>query len=319
MINPERIKKILIIRFSSIGDIVLTTPIVRCLKQQLGAEIHYVTKDGMAQLLKHNPYIDKIHTIVENVKEVRDDLEEEDFDIIVDLHKNIRSKRLINFLRKPYYCFNKLNIEKWLLVNLKINRLPKKHIVDRYFEAIAELGVVNDEEGLDYFLSPEEEEFRKYQCSKLGKYTAIVLGANYYTKRIPTDRIRQLVAEDPEAKYVLIGGKDVADEGRELAKIPGVENTCGRLSIGQSAAMIKQSQRVITGDTGMMHIAAAFKKDVISVWGNTVPEFGMYPYFGKYETNSKILEDKSLSCRPCSKLGYNKCPKGHFKCMMPAT
>lgn len=297
----------------------MTTPIVRCVKQQLGAEVHYVTKSGMAQLLRSNPYIDKIHTIEEKVKEVRDELEEEDFDIIIDLHKNIRSKRLINYLRKPYYCFNKLNIEKWLLVNLKINRLPDKHLVDRYFEAIAELGVVNDEEGLDYFLSAEEEEFRRYQCETLGKYTAIVLGANYYTKRIPNERIRQIVAEEPEAKYVLIGGADVADDGVELAKIPNVENTCGRLSIGQSAAMIKQSRKVITGDTGMMHIAAAFKKDIISVWGSTVPEFGMYPYFGKYQTNSKLLEVKSLSCRPCSKLGYDKCPKGHFKCMLPDT
>jgi ADP-heptose:LPS heptosyltransferase len=64
-----------------------------------------------------------------------------------------------------------------------------------------------------------------------------------------------------------------------------------------------------------MHIAAAFKRPVISVWGNTVPEFGMYPYFGSAAVAGKIMEIKGLSCRPCSKIGYKKCPRGHFKCM----
>jgi ADP-heptose:LPS heptosyltransferase len=113
----------------------------------------------------------------------------------------------------------------------------------------------------------------------------------------------------------LLGGKEdaaIAEQVYQLHKNNTI-NLCGKLNLNQSASIIQQSHKVITSDTGLMHIAAAYKKDIISLWGNTIPEFGMGPYFaGK---NSQILEVKNLSCRPCSKLGYKKCPKGHFKCM----
>jgi ADP-heptose:LPS heptosyltransferase len=100
-----------------------------------------------------------------------------------------------------------------------------------------------------------------------------------------------------------------------LASKQKVHNTCGDYTIHQSASIVRQSALVITNDTGLMHIAAALKKKVISIWGNTIPEFGMYPYYGAHPSSGLILEVTDLPCRPCSKIGYEECPKGHFKCM----
>ena len=143
-------KKVLVIRFSSIGDIVLTTPILRCLKRQMeDVEIHYLTKKTFANLLVNNPYISKVHCFNTDLNLIIEDLKKENFDCIIDLHKNIRTFRVKMKLKVPSFTFNKLNIEKWLLVKLKINILPKVHIVDRYFKAVKSLGVVNDNKGLD--------------------------------------------------------------------------------------------------------------------------------------------------------------------------
>ncbi len=112
---------------------------------------------------------------------------------------------------------------------------------------------------------------------------------------------------------MLLGGKEDSQAADEIEKVLGdkIINACGKYNLNQSASLVQQAEYIITHDTGLMHIASALKKKVISIWGNTVPEFGMYPYL----TEFKIIENKELSCRPCSKIGYNKCPKGHFKCM----
>ena len=118
-----------------------------------------------------------------------------------------------------------------------------------------------------------------------------------------------------------MGGKEEKEIGERLNNLypEKIINYCGKININESAYVVKNAACVITHDTGMMHIAAAFKKRIISVWGNTIPEFGMYPYFGSKNTDaelhSNIIEVKGLSCRPCSKIGFAKCPKGHFKCM----
>ena len=131
--------KILLIRFSSIGDIVLTTPVMRCLHQQLGAEVHLLTKKSFGSLLQASPYLQKIYTIQDKVAEVMPQLKAEQYDSIVDLHKNIRSFQVRNQLKAPAYSFDKLNWQKWLLVNFKINRLPEVHIVDRYMTRICNI------------------------------------------------------------------------------------------------------------------------------------------------------------------------------------
>ena len=146
--------KVLIIRFSSIGDIVLTTPVIRCLKNQVeGIEIHYLAKKQFEAVLKHNPYIDKLWLLDDNLDEILSDLQKENINYIIDLHKNLRTGVVKRRLKLKSFSFNKINLEKWLRVNLKINRLPKNHIVDRYMETTAFFDVVNDNKGLDYFLS----------------------------------------------------------------------------------------------------------------------------------------------------------------------
>ncbi len=145
--------KFLIIRFSSIGDIVLTTPVIRCLKQQYDGdiEIHYLTKNIFTSLLEHNPYIDKLHGIVDNISEIRHKLIEENFDFVIDLHRNIRTLKVKRMLKVPHFSFDKLNWEKWLIVNFKVDKLPNIHIVDRYLNTLKKWNIVNDEKGLDFF------------------------------------------------------------------------------------------------------------------------------------------------------------------------
>lgn len=310
-------QKILIIRFSSIGDIVLTTPVVRCIKQQLNAEVHYITKKQFAPILENNPYIDKIHTIERNVSELKINLKRENYDFTIDLHNNLRSAQVKSILGKKSKSFYKLNMEKWLMVNLKINRLPHKHIVNRYFDTVQSLNVVNDELGLDYFI-PEKEEVNLISLPSefQSKYIAFVIGGTYFTKKLPKEKIQSIISKIT-FPVILLGGKEDAAIGDWIVKNTNafIYNSCGKYNLNQSASIIKQATKVISHDTGLMHIAAAFKKEIVSVWGNTIPEFGMYPYYGKSQIVNLKAEVFDLACRPCSKLGYSKCPKGHFKCM----
>lgn len=309
--------KILIIRFSSIGDVVLTTPIVRCLKQQLqAAEIHFVTKQQFATVLQANPYIDKLHTINNSIFEITALLKKEDYDYIIDLHHNLRTLKLKFVLGKKTFSFPKLNWQKFLIVNFKINKLPPTHIVDRYFETVKPLGITNDNKGLDYFIPEKDVIIIEDSLPTQFKngYYALVVGGSYYTKQIPLNKLIEICAKSSKP-LVLLGGKEDALVAEKLHKnfSETTLNLCGKINLNQSASLIQQAEKVITSDTGLMHIAAAFKKDIISLWGNTIPEFGMGPYLPSAQ--SKILEVKNLNCRPCSKLGYHQCPKKHFKCM----
>ena len=311
-------KKILVIRFSSIGDIVLTTPVIRCLKKQLeDVEVHYLTKKQFLSVIRANPHIDRLHTIDDSIDEIITELRKQNYDHIVDLHKNFRSKGVIMKLRKPATSFNKINVRKWLAVNLKINRLPDVHIVDRYFQAVEHLGVKNDDEGLDYFI-PESDEVNMTDLPHTHRngYIGWVIGGTYFTKIYPDDKIIE-VCRKIKKPVVLLGGKTDAERGDRIAEAVGdsVFNACGKFSLNGSASLVKQADKIITNDTGLMHVAAAFRKEVISLWGNTIPGFGMYPYMPGDEEKSTIFEVKNLSCRPCSKLGYEKCPKKHFDCM----
>ncbi|TGE19337.1 glycosyltransferase family 9 protein [Hymenobacter elongatus] len=334
--------KILVLRFSSIGDIVLTTPVVRALKQQVpGAQVHFCTKPAYRSLVEPNPYIDKVHYLTGSLAELVAELRHEQFDFIVDLHHNLRTRLLKLRLGVKSASFEKLNWQKWLLVNLKMDTLPRVHIVERYLAAAASLGVKDDKQGLDYFIPPADEvELATLPAGFQRGYVAFAIGAQHATKRLPTERIIELCAQ-LNRPVILLGGPEDESTGHivELhfddqpattapATIPAdpyrfdaralprprrttIYNACGHFSLNQSASLVRQSQLVVSHDTGLMHIAAAFKKEIFSVWGNTVPEFGMYPY----RTEFRVLEVKELPCRPCSKIGYATCPQGHFKCM----
>jgi ADP-heptose:LPS heptosyltransferase len=306
--------KVLIIRFSSIGDIVLTTPVIRCIQEQVnGVELHYLTKKAFEPVLSGNPYIDKIHFLKDSLSDTIADLKLENFDHVIDLHHNIRTLIIKKRLGKPSSSFNKLNWQKWVLVRFKFNLLPKEHIVDRYLKTVEFLGVKNDGVGLDYFLVNNHHLALLLPPSHQ-QYIALVIGAQHATKRLPVERLVELckLIKQP---VVLLGGPEDMERGETIMTASGkhVFNGCGKFKLDQSAFLVKMAKSVITHDTGLMHIAAAFKKSILSVWGNTVPEFGMYPYMAA-EDSSKY-EVKGLSCRPCSKIGYQKCPLGHFKCM----
>jgi ADP-heptose:LPS heptosyltransferase len=308
-------KKILVVRFSSIGDIVLTSPVVRCLKTQAGAEVHYLTKESFAGIVSGNPYVSKVITIKKKVAEARAILLQENYDYVVDLHHNLRTFQVKRMLRKPSASFPKLNIEKWLLVNSHINIMPDRHIVDRYFDAVKELGVTNDGAGLDYFIPLKDEvNVDVLPLSHRGGYIAFTAGAKFATKQLPVEKMIAVI-ERLRLPVVLLGGKEDLQRAAKIVEACGdkVYDACGKFNLNQSASLVKQATMVIAHDTGLMHIAAAFKKKIISVWGNTVPDFGMYPYLPA--EGSKIIEVKNLYCRPCSKIGYDRCPEGHFRCM----
>lgn len=311
--------KFLIIRFSSIGDIVLTTPVIRCLKQQVpGAEVHYLTKESYRGLVSNNPYVDKVQTLGSSWELMMHQLQYEQYDAVIDLHHNLRTLRIKKTLKSAkHFSFNKLNVHKWLLTALKINRLPDVHIVDRYLDTLKTFGVKNDGKGLDYFY-PEKDKIKDKDLpiSHIHGYVGIVIGAALNTKKLPIHKLQELctIIQHP---IVLLGGPEDQEAGTAIASVDPIKiyNSCGKFSLNESADIVRYAKLIVTHDTGLMHIAAAFKKPVISIWGNTVPEFGMTPYYGNENISSEIAEIKPLSCRPCSKIGYDKCPKGHFKCM----
>lgn len=330
--------KFLILRFSSIGDIILTTPVIRCLKTQVpNAEVHFATKKSYKTLVENNPYIDRYYLLDHSDNELIKELKKEKYDYVIDLHHNIRTLKIKWALGAKSFSFDKLNWQKWLLVNFtfpkfskeyfkfiddkgKINKMPSIHIVDRYLKTVEHFGVKNDGKGLDYFI-PEKDEFElnfnSKQKEEKTKYAVYAIGGQHFTKKMLLQKMAEL-CRTVKIPLVLIGGPEDTEKAEELilamAKSfwPGlIINMCGKCNLNQSASIVQKAELVYTHDTGMMHVAAALKKKVISIWGNTVPEFGMYPYATDYE----VVENREISCRPCSKIGFEKCPKGHFKCM----
>jgi len=312
-------QKILIIRLSSIGDIVLTFHALRCLREQLPhAEIHFLTKPAYKELMLSCNHIDHLMLLEADIKNTQKAIKAEQFTQIIDLHNNLRTRRLTFGLTKPIIKrFRKLNLKKWLLTSFKIDKLPQKHIVDRYIDTFSVLGVKNDHKNTSFQI-PNAEEVSLKSLEILPKeYLTVVLGAQFRTKKLPTHLIIKTLFSYSRP-IILLGGKDeteAANKIKEALSSQKIINLCGTLSLLGSASVIKQSGSVLTNDTGLMHIAAMFDVPIVSVWGNTVPSLGMYPYRPGNENSVKIHEVLGLSCRPCSKIGYQECPKGHFNCM----
>ncbi|MCF8450318.1 MAG: glycosyltransferase family 9 protein [Taibaiella sp.] len=316
--------KVLVIRFSSIGDIVLTTPVLRCLKQQQpDTSIHYLTKLSFSPLLQHNPHLDKVYYLNDNIDAVIEELKKEKYDYVLDLHHNLRTLRVKKALKVQSYSFPKLNVHKWLLTNLKVNMMPDLSIVDRYMETVKPLNINNDGKGLEFFLSPDKElSNNDIPMSHWGGYVGCVIGGSMNTKKLPVSQWKKFCELIP-FPVMLLGGPEDAEAGALIAEQDPIKiyNSCGKFDISESAELVKIARVVVSNDTGLMHIATAFGKPVISLWGNTSPEMGMFPYYGynnlkeRIAPQSVVIENKKLSCHPCSKIGYNKCPKGHFRCM----
>lgn len=310
-------KKVLVIRFSSIGDIVLTTPVIRNLKTN-GYEVHYITKKQFKTVVENNPNIDTLHLIdnKHTLSSAINELKKEQFDLIIDLHNNFRSFKVKLALKTKSYSFDKLNLKKLLLVRTGINLMPNKHIVDRYLDTLKPLKFDLDNKGLDYYIPQKDnvdlntilpEDFNK-------KYVSYVIGGTYQGKRMPAHKIVEVI-NNSEAKFVLLGGKEDVKNSDYIIKNTNKNNAislCGKINLNESASVIKQSNVVITNDTGLMHIASAFYKKIISLWGCTSPVLGMNPY--KSHPESIEIEPLNLNRRPCSKLG-NKCKYPDWKCV----
>jgi ADP-heptose:LPS heptosyltransferase len=318
-------RKVLVLRFSSIGDVVLTTPVVRALAHAYPyAEVHVATKAAFAPLWQCNPYIHTVHTLQPGAgADLIRQLQCQDFDFIVDLHANLRTLRIkLALAGVPSRTFPKRNLGKYLYTRFKWREaLPREHVVQRYAQALPP-GVHLDDSGLDFFAPPEAhqqaEAFFQQVHWPQTPY-AVVLGGAHGTKRYPPDLAAQLVQylwQLAELPVVLIGGASERPDAQQIKDFnPGVPvlDTTGQLGLLASGALLQRTRFAIANDTGFMHIAAALRKPTFVLWGNTTPRLGMYPYGTWY--HSFEVPEAELPCRPCSKLGYPMCPQGHFRCM----
>ena len=317
--------RLLFIRFSSIGDIVFTTPAIRCAKQQIpGVELHFLTKASMKAVTEANPYIDHFHYFDKDLNATIKDLKAFQFDYIIDLHKNLRTFQIQKALGVPSLSYQKLSFQKLLLTKLHLNYMPAKHIVDRSLDALSALGVVNDGKGLDYFI-PKETVLpsNALPASFQSGYIALVIGASYASKKLPVASLQALCHKIPYP-IVLIGGKEDQEQGAAIEAINPIKiwNACGKFNLHESALLVKQSKTVISHDTGFLYIACAFHKKTVAIWGATAPALQVEPYYSTEADLSKQNEwyynaiVPELPCQPCSNYGTKQCPQGHFACMM---
>jgi ADP-heptose:LPS heptosyltransferase len=307
--------KILVIRFSSMGDIIYTTPVVRCLKKQLtGAEIHFITKPAFKYIYDNNPYVDKLLLLKPNLSDTIKDIKAEQYDHIIDLHNNLRTTLIKLRTGIPSSTYKKQTIRKWLSLKFNLKLIQPVHLVDRYLKTVAFLGVKNDNAPIDYYIKSHHQLNKLLPAWHSGRYVAFIIGAAHFTKRMPNEKIISL-CKDINKPIVLLGGADVKANADIIAAALGdkIYNACGATSLDESVFLVSKADKVIGFDTGLTHIAEAFNVPIVSVWGGTVPELlGVQPYKVK-----EVLEVgvEGLPCRPCSKFGLPACPKGHFKCM----
>ena len=306
--------RLLFIRFSAIGDIVLASPALRCAKQQIpGVEIHFLTKKSMKAVSEANPYVDQFHYFDKDLSATIQELKACKFDYIIDLHKNLRTLRIRLALGVPYLSYNKLSVEKFLLTKFQVNRMADRHISMRSVDTLAPLGVSYDGKGLDYFVPSEVIQPVFFPEG----YVALVIGASYATKKLPLESLKVLCSQIPHP-IVLVGGKEEVEDGEALALLDPtrIVNTCGAYSLHESALIVQKAKVVISHDTGMLYIACAFEKNVIAIWGATSPALQVEPFMptdSKVQVFQSIVPD--LTCQPCSNFGTKTCPKGHFACM----
>ncbi|GAB2685494.1 glycosyltransferase family 9 protein [Mucilaginibacter koreensis] len=306
--------KILVIRFSSMGDIIYTTPVVRCLKLQLpDAEIHFLTKPAFRYIYDGNPYLDKLLLLQPKLADTIREIQQEKYDYLIDLHSNLRTA-IIKFrtgIRSSTY--HKQRIRKWLSLKFNLNLVPHTHLVDRYLSTVNFLGVSNDGKPIDYYIKQNYQLESLLPATHQQPYIAFVIGATHFTKRMPVSKIVNICSK-VERPVVLLGGHDVKENGDAIKAALGdrIYNACGITTLDESVFLVSKAARLIGFDTGLTHIAEAFDIPIASVWGSTVPELlGVQPYHVK----EVLISGIELPCRPCSKFGSEKCPLGHFKCM----
>jgi lipopolysaccharide heptosyltransferase II len=327
-------QKILIVRFSSIGDIVLASPMIRTLRAAFPkAQIDFLVKSDFADLVRYNHHLSQIIELrtreFAELKKVTKKIKAERYDVIFDIHGSLRSTYVRLFSRaRSEYVVDKRSIRRFLLVRFKWNLFRQPvYVAERYLETAMAFGVQNDGKGLEVFI-PDEIQFSvssRMARHRLDQHEAVIgiaPGAKHETKMWPSDRFARVAlhaVRETGAKVLLFGGPDdhtrcnaIASEVNETTGKESVVNLSGTLTLLETAAALDVCDVVLSNDTGIMHLAAARQRNVVAIFGSTVREFGFFPY----ATPAAVIEHAGLTCRPCSHIGLPKCPKGHFRCML---
>lgn len=278
-----------------------------------GVAVHFITKSQFKYIYDGNPYLDKLLLLKKSLNQTIAEIKSENYDCIIDLHSNVRTSIIKLRTGIKAYTYNKQTIRKWLSLKLRKQLVPPVHLVDRYLKAAAPLGIVNDNKPIDYFIKSNHQLSELLPVTHQNGYIAFIIGAAHFTKRMPNEKIASLCSKIKQP-IVLLGGNDVKENGMYVAQQAGenVYNACGATNLDESVFLVSKAKAVIGFDTGLTHIAEAFNKPIASIWGSTVPALlGVQPY----KIDKSLLAGVDINCRPCSKYGLPKCPKGHFKCM----
>jgi len=306
-------QKILIIRFNSIGDIVLTSPVIRALDEE-GYEVHYLSKKSYRTLLLNNPRVKKHFSFDDDLKEVIRLLKVEGYVYVIDLHNNFRSKKVSRELRVSTYVLKKYPVRLFLMTQLHLASRQQEHIVDKFMNVIAPILTEKSKPQVEFYISGDAVE-KVDSLSLPDQYISISVGAAFATKQIPVLLLKKVI-DEVNIPIVLLGGQDDVAKAKVLKdhNPDQIINLCGDLNIEASAEVIRKSAVLLSGDTGLMHIAAALDINIVAIYGSTHPILGYTPYYND-DNSSIIVENNQLNCRPCTKQGRDTCPKGHFKCM----
>lgn len=314
--------KILIICSSSFGDIILSTPLFRCLKRQIAdAEVHLLTQQEFAPATSANPFIEKTIFLSPDLDSLNEQLKVEHYDFIIDLDNNYQSKKIKHTLKKKFSTIHRYYLWEKLLTRFKVDLMPQRHITLRCLDAARPLGIRDDGLGLDFFI-PEDGLIREDDLphSHIAGFVVIIISASQFTKRMPIHKVKELCSKI-DFPIVLVGDKDQQVSGDEISSLDTIKiyNACGKFTLFESASIIKKSRVVISMDSGIQYIACVFKKPLLTLWGGTSPKLQADPYYGSIfmNKNPEIHENIYLNlwCQPCSKEGLPYCPLRHFNCM----
>ena len=304
------IKKILVIRLSSFGDIILSFPLIKKLKEIFpGSEIHFLTKNNYREAVELNPYLDKIILYEGSLINTRSTIKKENYDLIIDIHKNIRSI-FVGFLNAgKVKHYTKENFKKFMLVKFKLNLF--KEVIPVYKKYMLTVSKFIKKSGTEY--SNTELIFDRERLYK-DDYVLVSPSSRHFTKTFPVIKFITYINTQTNKKFIITG--DGSDTDMIICRLieancSNVINLCGKLNINELANVIYYSEFVICNDSAILHLAEALGKKVIAIFGSTVKEFGFFPQL----KHSKVLEINDLKCRPCTHIGRENCPEGHFNCM----
>ncbi len=315
MMKEDSYKNILVVRLSSLGDVLLTTPLIRSLKKKYAhANIDFLVKPQFVEAVKFNPYLNEvIEYSVSKPKETIKKLKTKKYDLVVDLQNNFRSAKIRRALGVKYFIFQKPNFEKFMLVHFKKNLFGGVFPIPlRYIQSVK--GLTPDNKGLDLFVPENVEPSLKDNVNYIG----FCPGSKHFTKMYPKEYFIELgkLLSAEGYNIVVFGGRDDEKICKEISsQIPNAINLFNDNQLLQTARNMQYCKAVVCNDSGLMHTAAAVGTPVVAIFGSTVKEFGFVPFGVK----NIILENNSVSCRPCSHIGKDKCPKKHFACMRELT